>query len=37
MAEDRIVRISRDKLPNGRRSIGRLRKRWCDNLNNLGG
>ena len=32
MEEKRIVRIARDKSPTGRRSIGRLRKRSCDNL-----
>ena len=32
MEEKRIVRIARDKSPTGRRSIGRPRKRWCDNL-----
>lgn len=32
MAEDRLVRVARDKSPSGRRSIGRPRKRWCDGL-----
>ena len=32
MGEDRLVRIARDKSPNGRRSTGRPRKRWSDNL-----
>ena len=32
MKEERIVRIARDKSPTGRRSIGRPRKRWCDNV-----
>lgn len=32
MTTDRIVKIARDQLPNGRRSIGRPPKRWRDNL-----
>ena len=32
MTEERIVKITRDKLPAGHRSIGRPRKRWRDNL-----
>ena len=32
MTEERIVKITRDKLPAGYRSIGRPRKRWRDNL-----
>ncbi|KAK9887098.1 hypothetical protein WA026_020042 [Henosepilachna vigintioctopunctata] len=33
MDDRRIVRIARDKYPLGRRSVGRPRKRWNDNLN----
>uniref|UniRef100_A0A6P7G326 Uncharacterized protein LOC114333346 n=1 Tax=Diabrotica virgifera virgifera TaxID=50390 RepID=A0A6P7G326_DIAVI len=33
MTENRIVRIARDKSPNGTRSLGRSRKRWSDNVN----
>lgn len=29
---ERLERIARDKSPIGRRSVGRPRKRWCDNL-----
>lgn len=32
MDENRMVRIARDKSPLGRRSLGRPRKRWSDNL-----
>ena len=32
MTEERIVKITRDKSPAGRRSTGRPRKRWTDNL-----
>lgn len=32
MDQDRIVKIARDKSPIGRRSTGRPRKRWSDNL-----
>ncbi|XP_030746595.1 uncharacterized protein LOC115875314 [Sitophilus oryzae] len=32
MDEGRIVRSGRDKSALGRRSTGRPRKRWCDNL-----
>ena len=32
MGEDRLVRIARDKSPNGRQSTGRPRKRWSNNL-----
>ncbi|CAG9835898.1 unnamed protein product [Diabrotica balteata] len=32
MEETRLVRIARDNSPKGRRSIGRPRKRWSDNL-----
>ena len=32
MTEEGIVKIARDKLPAGRRSTGRPRKRWSDNL-----
>lgn len=32
MTEQRIVKIARDKSPGGRRSIGRPRKRWNDDL-----
>ena len=32
MTEERIVKITRDKLPAGHRSIGRPTKRWRDNL-----
>ena len=32
MDQERIVRIARDKSPAGRRSMGRPRKRWSDNL-----
>lgn len=32
MTEDRLVRIARDKSPNGRRSVGRPRKRWSDGV-----
>lgn len=32
MDHERMVRIARDKSPTGRRSIGRPRKRWSDNL-----
>ena len=32
MTEERIVKITRDKLPAGHRSTGRPRKRWRDNL-----
>lgn len=28
MTKDRLVRIARDKLLNGRRCVGRSRKRW---------
>ena len=33
MDDRRIVRITRDKSPLGRRNVGRPRKRWSDNLN----
>ncbi|XP_050500998.1 uncharacterized protein LOC126880959 [Diabrotica virgifera virgifera] len=32
MGEGRLVKIARDRSPNGRRSIGRPRKKWSDNL-----
>jgi hypothetical protein len=32
MGERRLVKIARDRSPNGRRSVGRPRKRWSDNL-----
>lgn len=32
MNEERIVKITRDKSPLGKRDIGRLRKRWCANI-----
>ena len=32
MIRERIVKITRDKLLAGRRSTGRPRKRWRDNL-----
>ena len=32
MTEERIVKITRDKLSVGHRSTGRPRKRWRDNL-----
>ena len=32
MEDTRVVKIARDKSPLGRRSIGRPRKRWSDNL-----
>lgn len=32
MTEQRIVKIARDKSPGGRRSVGRPRKRWNDDL-----
>ena len=32
VTEERIVKITRDKLPAGRRNTGRPRKRWRDNL-----
>lgn len=32
MANNRLVRITRDKSPSGKRSVGRPRKRWSDNL-----
>lgn len=33
MGEDRGVSIARDKSPDGKRSLGRPRRRWGDNLN----
>ncbi|XP_044749727.1 uncharacterized protein LOC123310328 [Coccinella septempunctata] len=32
MTEDRLVRIARDMSPSGRRSVGRPRKRWSDDI-----
>jgi hypothetical protein len=32
MTGNRVVKIARDKLPNGRRSTGRPRKRWCEDI-----
>ena len=32
MKDTRVVKIARDKSPLGRRSIGRPRNRWNDNL-----
>ncbi|XP_044744651.1 uncharacterized protein LOC123306625 [Coccinella septempunctata] len=32
MTEQRIVKIARDKSPGGRRSVGRPRRRWNDDL-----
>jgi hypothetical protein len=32
MTGNRVVKIARDKLPNGRKSTGRPRKRWCDDI-----
>ena len=32
MTEERIVKITKNKLPAERRSTGRLRKKWRDNL-----
>ena len=34
VTEERIVKITREKLPVGHRSTGRSRKRWRDNLSN---
>ncbi|XP_060522502.1 uncharacterized protein LOC132699671 [Cylas formicarius] len=33
MQDGRLVKIVRDKSPDGRRSVGRPRKRWNDDLN----
>lgn len=33
MQDSRLVKIVRDKSPDGRRSVGRPRKRWNDDLN----
>ncbi|XP_056635947.1 uncharacterized protein LOC130444692 [Diorhabda sublineata] len=32
MTDDRVVKIARDKSPAGRRSFGRPRRRWSDNI-----
>ena len=32
MTEEIIIKITKDKLPAGRRNTGRPRKRWRDNL-----
>lgn len=34
MTDERIVKITRDRLPEGRRSLGRPIKRWNDYLPN---
>jgi hypothetical protein len=32
VTENGVVKIARDKSPNERRSTGRPRKRWCDDI-----